>query len=100
MLRHVILWTLKKELSAEEKETIKKNAKKAFAGLNGKIKGMLHVEIIIPELSSSTCDIMLDSTFENEEAYNAYRKHPLHVVTADRYIRPFVETRLCSDYLY
>ena len=40
MVKHVILWTLKDEFDAEEKERIKAGIKEGLEGLKGKIPGM------------------------------------------------------------
>lgn len=37
MVKHVILWTLKDELSTEEKVNIKKDIKEGLEGLKGKV---------------------------------------------------------------
>ncbi|MDY5763895.1 MAG: Dabb family protein [Treponema sp.] len=49
-------------------------------------------------LPSSTADLMLDSTFESEEALKGYSKHPAHVLVADSKVRPFTASRACLDF--
>ena len=49
-------------------------------------------------LASSTADLMLDSTFETEEALKAYSKHTEHVAVADSKVRPFTASRACLDF--
>ncbi len=98
MIKHVILWKLKEELSAEEKENAKKNAKAALEGLMGKIPGLLSVSVAIDGLASSNADMMLDTSFESEEALKGYQVHPEHVAVANGYVRPYTELRLCLDY--
>ena len=68
MVKHVIVWTLKDEYSAEEKENIKKGIKEGLEGLKGKIPGLVDIKVNINALASSNADLMLDSTFESEEA--------------------------------
>ena len=46
MVKHVILWQLKDELTAEEKATIKKEMKESLEALVGKIPG-LHVLFLL-----------------------------------------------------
>ena len=70
MVRHVILWKLNEELSAEEKQTVKAGIKAGLEGLVGKVPGLVEVTVNIDgRLDSSNCDVMLDSTFDNAEAF-------------------------------
>ncbi|MBQ1171455.1 MAG: Dabb family protein [Lachnospiraceae bacterium] len=98
MVKHVILWTLKEELSKSEKEEVKKGIKEGLEGLAGKIPGLLDIKVNIDGLSSSNADLMLDSTFENEEALKGYAVHPEHVAVADGKVRPYTAIRSCLDY--
>ena len=61
MVKHVIIWTLKDELSDEEKIQVKKNIKSGLEGLSGKIPGMTDIKVYIDGLSSSNTDLMLDT---------------------------------------
>lgn len=98
MVKHVILWTLRPELSAEEKETVKQEIKAGLEGLQGKIPGLLEIKVQINGLSTSTADLMLDSSFESEEALATYAKHPAHVAVADEKVRPYTAIRSCLDF--
>ena len=98
MVKHVILWTLKDEFDAEEKERIKAGIKVGLEGLKGKIPGLLEVQVNTNGLPSSTADLMLDTTFESAEALKGYSTHPEHVAVADSKVRPFTATRACLDY--
>lgn len=98
MVKHIILWTLKEELTKEEKEEAKKGIKEGLEGLKGKIDGLIDIKVNAKGLSTSTADVMLDSTFENAEALANYSKHPLHVAVADKNVRPFTAIRSCLDF--
>ena len=98
MVKHVILWTLKDEFDAEEKERIKAGIKEGLEGLKGKIPGLLEVQVNTNGLPSSTADLMLDTTFESAEALKGYSTHPEHVAVADSKVRPYTATRACLDY--
>ena len=98
MVKHVILWTLKDEYSGAEMDKIKANIKAGIEGLKGQIPGLIDVNVVIDPLPSSNCDVMLDSTFENEESLKAYAVHPLHVQAADTNVRPYTASRVCMDY--
>ena len=98
MVKHIILWTLK-EMNDSEKESVKAGIKEGLEGLKGKIKGLVDIKVITRgRLASSTADLMLDSTFENEEALKGYSKHPEHVAVADSKVRPYTASRSCLDF--
>ena len=99
MVKHVILWTLKDEFSDNEKEKIISEMKEALEGLKGKIPGLIDIKVNTNKLSTSTADVMLDSTFESEEALKGYSVHPEHVAVADGKVRPFTKARACLDYV-
>ena len=98
MVKHVIVWTLKDEYSASEKEDIKKGIKEGLEGLKGKVPGIVEIKVHINGLDSSNADLILDSTFENEDALKGYAVHPDHVKVATEKVRPYTELRSCFDY--
>ncbi len=98
MVRHVILWNLKDEYSDEKKTEIKAGIKNGLEGLMGQIPGLKEIRVNTTPLSSSNCDVMLDSLFEDEESLKGYSVHPAHVEVADTQVRPFTAQRTCMDY--
>ena len=98
MVKHIILWSLKSDLSDEEKETIKNGIKEGLESLNGQIPGLVEIKVNKDTLPSSTADLMLDSTFESADALKAYSKHPAHVAVAESKVRPYYESRSCLDF--
>ena len=96
MVKHIILWTLKEELSDAEKAAIKAGIKEGLEGLVGKVPGLLDVKVHIDgRLASSNADVMLDSTLESAEALKAYSTHPAHVEVASTKVRPYTAQRSC-----
>lgn len=98
MVKHVILWKINEEKSEEEKVEIRNGVKKGLEGLAGKIPGLVDISVRTEFLGSSNADVMLDSTFENEESLKGYAVHPEHVLVADTLVRPFMVTRMCMDF--
>lgn len=99
MVKHIILWTLREDLSEVEKTNIKQEIKEGLESLKGLIPGLLDIQVQIDgKLSSSNCDLMLDSTFNNEESLKAYSVHPAHVAIADGKVRPYTCQRTCLDF--
>lgn len=98
MIKHIILWQLKDDLSEEDRKEVKKGIKEGLEGLMGKIPGLLAIKVNTEGLASSNADLMLDSSFENEEALKGYSGNPLHVAVADEKVRPYTKNRICLDY--
>ena len=99
MVKHIILWTLKEELSGEQKETIKQGIKEGLEGLSGQIPGLLEISVRTDCLPSSTVDVMLDSTFESAKVLKNYSTHPKHVAVL-LYVLHDAESRDPSQHLH
>ena len=98
MVKHIILWKLKDELSAEEKKNVKAGIKAGLEGLKGVVPGLEAIVVRTEGLASSNADVMLDSTFTDEAVLKGYAVHPAHVEVANTKVRPFTQTRLCLDF--
>ena len=98
MVKHIILWQLKDELTDAQKAEVKADIKAGLEGLKGKIPGMTDIQVRIDKLASSNVDVMLDSSFESEEALKGYSVHPEHVKVANEKVRPYTAIRSCMDY--
>lgn len=98
MVHHIILWKIKAEKTAEEKQLILENVKKGLEGLKEQIPGIEKIHVQIEKLDTSTADLMLDSVFTDAAALKNYSTHPAHVHVADTYVRPNMELRTCIDY--
>ena len=70
MVKHIILWTLDPALSETRKMAVKRAIKDGLEGLVGQIPGLRSATVHIDgRLETSNCDVMLDSTFDNAEAF-------------------------------
>ena len=99
MVKHVIIWTLKEEYSDAEKAQIKSDMKVSLEALKGVIPGLIDIKLYTEPLpSSKNAEVLLDTTFESEEALKNYAVHPIHVEAANTKVRPFVSGRSCMDY--
>lgn len=98
MTKHIILWTLQDSLSAEEKASVKAGIKAGLEGLAGQIPGLVEIHVQTDCLPSSNADLMLDSTFTDAAALQAYATHPAHVAVADSKVRPYTKIRSCLDF--
>ncbi len=77
MLKHIVIWQLK---NGAEGRSITENAKvlkETLESLNGKIPGLLKIEVGFDE-SSDEADIVLYAELEDRQALAAYQQHPEH----------------------
>lgn len=98
MVKHIILWQLKDELSLEERTKAKNEIKNGLEALKGVVPGLKEIKVNINPLETSNADVMLDSTMESFEALKGYAVHPEHVKVAQGIVRPNVKLRVCMDY--
>lgn len=98
MVKHVILWQLKDELTAAQKAEAKSAIKNGLESLAGKIPGLLKIKVNTSPLETSNADLMLECEMENFDALKGYAVHPEHVAVAQNIVRPNVKLRVCMDY--
>jgi hypothetical protein len=99
MIKHIILWKLRSELSADEKKAASEAIKRGLEGLQGQVPGLIDIHVQIDgRLQSSNMDIMLDSTLESGDALKGYAVHPAHLAVANGVVRPNTELRSCLDF--
>lgn len=98
MVRHIILWKLKSDIPADKVADVKASIKNALEALPDVIDGLEMLKVHTEGLSTSTCDLMLESELRDEAALAVYKDHPAHVAAADGFVRPNVDVRLCLDF--
>lgn len=96
---HIVMWKFKEEIAEERKPELKEAMAEHLGSLVGKVPGLLSVSFVKEPVPSSTHDMALVTTFEKTEDIAGYAKHPAHVAVADTYVRPFVCSRACLDYV-
>ena len=99
MVKHIILWKLRSELSEAEKREKALAIKQGLEGLKGQVPGLMDIHVQIDgRLETSNADIMLDSTLDSFESLKGYAVHPAHLAVANGVVRPNTELRTCLDY--
>lgn len=99
MVKHIILWKLREDLSAEEKRERSLAIKQGLEGLKGQVPGLMDIHVQIDgRLETSNADIMLDSTLDSLESLKGYAVHPAHVAVANGFVRPYTAVRTCLDF--
>jgi hypothetical protein len=97
MVKHIIIWEFKEGFSTEENRANAEKIKAGLEGLKGRISGLTDARVQIDLLSSSTGNIMLDCTFENEESLKSYQVNPEHLKVASL-VRTVTQNRSCVDF--
>ena len=92
MIKHIVLYTLKKDVNKEEAVEIIKNALEPLVGI---VPGLKHLEI--RGAYQGGRDYALYSEFESKEALRDYATHPAHL-EAKSHFWNFLEDRYCADY--
>ncbi len=98
MVKHIIIWNFREDLSEKEKAEYAVRIKEGLEGLSGKIDGLTEIKVRTEFLSSSNGDIMLDSTLTDEEALKNYQTNPEHLKVV-QFVRSVVSSRKCVDYI-
>ncbi|MCL2574812.1 MAG: Dabb family protein [Defluviitaleaceae bacterium] len=98
MVRHIVAWNFKEEITQDERITVGQKIKADLEALVGVIDGIISLKVyteMVPPKSNR--DIVLDSLYVSEEALAAYQVHPAHVKVAE-YVASMTTDRACMDY--
>jgi len=98
MVKHIVIWKLKEKAHNNSKEENALLIKDKLESLNGKIKGMLKLEVGIDFAKSEhSGDVVLYSAFSTKEDLDNYQNHPDH-----KALMPFItgarKERIVVDY--
>ena len=98
MIKHIVIWTLHDEAEGCSKAENAQKAKALLENLNGKIPGLIHLEVGIDLIGDRNCgDICLYSELENPDDLPAYATHPEHVKCIP-FMKAIASSRLAMDY--
>ncbi len=97
MVKHIVLFKLSPELSAEERTCVGLAFKQAIEVLPDRIACLRRVEVGLNANPAEQYDIALYSEFDSLEDVHTYAAHPDHVAAAGL-IRPYMAARACTDY--
>jgi len=100
--RHIVVWDFKGGLSEEEKASFFSSMKEDLENLVYVIPGIIELRVmrdIVNAGLNGEGQIVLDATFESEEAFEVYRVHPAHVAIAIFVVDNVVENRRGINFL-
>lgn len=90
MIKHIVIWKMKDEVSAEQKQEMKNR----LEALDGRISELRKIEIGIDEGSGT---MSLYSEFDTEDDLIAYQMHPDHQAVVG-FVKTLVAARSVCDY--
>jgi len=91
------MWKLR-ERDPETKRVQADELKARLEALNGRIPGLLHLEVGVDFVQSDTSyDVVLVSELENREALDLYQQHPEHQAVVPL-VRELAASRVAVDY--
>jgi hypothetical protein len=98
MIKHIVVWKLKESAEGKSKRENAVQIKLLLEALNGKIPGLIHLEVGINTTEEqSDADIALYSEFETRAALAVYQTHPMHIA-AGAFISKVRVERYVVDY--
>ena len=97
MVKHIVLFKLKDNVSESEKLVVMNKFKAAIEALPAKISVIRKIEVGLNINPDETWNIALDSEFDTLEDVKFYATHPDHVA-AGKILAETKESRACVDY--
>ena len=97
MLRHIIIWKLRPELTDAERVETKESIRASLEALPAVIDGLEELAVQTAPLPSSSGDLMLEAILRDEAALGYYRDHPAHLACVEK-IRKAVCDRMVFDF--
>ncbi|MEG1003089.1 Dabb family protein [Clostridium sp.] len=95
MIKHIVMWKLKEE---NKKENAKK-IKDMLMNLEGKIKEIKKIEVLINiNESDAAMDVCLVSEFNSLEHLNTYQNHEEHLKVRDFVKEVAIERKVTDSY--
>jgi hypothetical protein len=98
VVKHIVLWKLRKSALGKSKAENAKLIKEKLEALNGKIPGLLSLEVGFDfSKTRSSADIAAYCTFANREDLDNYQIHPEHKAVMPFIVKVAGELRV-ADY--
>lgn len=96
MVKHIVMWKYKAELSLEEREVLFKKLYAATENMNGNIKNLKGAQLIKNINPEEKYDLCLYCEFESLEDVQSYQDDPVHIAFKN-IIAGNVFDRACID---
>ena len=96
MIKHLVLWNLKEQAAGADKQTNAAHIKERLEGLVGKIEGLRFLQVG-ENLVPGGWDLCLYAEYDDLEALNFYRTHPLHL-EIQKFVHEVITQRASCDF--
>ncbi len=96
MIKHLVLWNLKEQAAGGGKAANGAVIKARLEGLVGKIEGLRFLQVG-PGVAEGNWDLCLYSEFDDLDALNFYRNHPLHL-EVQKFVHEVISDRAACDF--
>jgi hypothetical protein len=97
MVKHIVLFKLRQDISEETRRTVMETFKREIETLPHSIHCIRHIFVGFNINTAETWDICLESTFDSLDDVHTYAIHPDHKAAAQHFV-PYVEGRACTDF--
>lgn len=97
MVKHIVLFQLKKDLAPEIRQEVMNRFKVAIEALPASIPFIRQIHVGLNVNSAEAWDICLESAFDSLEDVRAYSLHPDHIAAAT-IIKDYKADRSCVDF--
>ena len=97
MVKHIVLWDFKEELSAEECKSAAARIKKELEELKRLIPGIVYIKVCTETFDMCNTKLVLDSAFDDRAALEGYIAHPEHK-RVGAFVRSVVANRRSADF--
>lgn len=98
MVKHIVIWTLHDNAEGHSKAENAQQAKTLLESLNGKIPGLIHLEVGIDLIGDGNFgDVCLYSELEKPEDIATYASHSEHVKCIP-FMKAIASSRSAMDY--
>jgi hypothetical protein len=97
MLKHIVFWKLKEQAHGNNKATNATLIKEKLEALDGKIDGLISIEVGSDVVGGSNYDLALYAELTDKTALDVYQNHPLHQAELP-FVREAVQDRKAVDY--
>lgn len=95
MVKHLVMWRVKEEVTEEQKQEMKIR----LEALEEKIPELLKIEVGIDIVrNAASADVSLYSEFADEQGLETYRTHPEHLQVVE-FVKPLIAERRVVDYV-
>lgn len=97
MVKHIVMWSFREEITQEERVEAAKKIKEGLEGLVGVVPGLTAAYVVTDPIASSSHNLALVSELETREDLVAYKDNPDHVRVAT-FVRSVTCNRAALDY--